>query len=248
MEKINTARSELCLHCICGGLAGALVPSELCLPPLTPHSAHQWPPGCNGSGRDTRLLSLNHVLCANWSRGLLSSLFTSSQCLLSPLLSPRRIFGPAPNASQMLSLCQSVFDVWSYPKCPEDIWSICLIYLLLFRHSVMSNSATPWTAACQTSLSCTIFWSLLKLMFIESVMLFNHLILCHPVLLPSVFPSIRVFFNESLEWVIPMSLWIRWLKYWSFGIGPCGDYSGLISFRIDRFDLLADQGTLKSLL
>ena len=104
--------------------------------------------------------------------------------------------------------------------------------------------ATPWTAACQVSLSFTIFLSLLKLMSIESMMPSNHLILCHPLLLlPSIFPSIRIFSNES-------ALHIRWAKYWSFSfsISPSNEYSGLISFRIDLFDLLAVQGTLKSLL
>ena len=104
--------------------------------------------------------------------------------------------------------------------------------------------ATPWTAAHQASLSITNFWSLLKLMSIESVMPSNHLILCHPLLLqPSIFPTIRVFSKESV-------LCIRWPKYWSFSfsISPSNEYSGLISFRIDWFDLLAVQGTLKSLL
>ena len=103
---------------------------------------------------------------------------------------------------------------------------------------------TPWTAACQDSPSVTNSWSLLKLMFIDSVVPSNHLILCHPFLfLPSIFPSIRVFSNESV-------LCIRWPKYWSFGfsISPSNEYSALISFRIDWFDLLAVQGTLKSLL
>jgi len=99
---------------------------------------------------------------------------------------------------------------------------------------------TPWTAACQASLSFTISWSLLKLMSIESVMLPNHLILCRPLLLlPSVFPSIKVFSNE-------LALCIRWPKYWSFNfsISPSNEYSGVISFRIDWLDLLAVQGTL----
>ena len=106
----------------------------------------------------------------------------------------------------------------------------------------MSNSATPWIAAYQASLSFTISWSLLKLMSIELVMLSNHLIFCHPLLLlPSIFPSIRVFSNES-------ALHIRWPKYWSssFSTSPYKEYSGLISFRIDWFDLLAVQGILKS--
>ena len=102
----------------------------------------------------------------------------------------------------------------------------------------------PWTAARQASLSITNSQSLLKLMSIQSVMPSNHLILCHPLLLlPSIFPSIRVFSKESV-------LCIRWSKYWSFSfsMSPSNEYSGLISFRIDWFDLLAVQGTLKSLL
>ena len=102
---------------------------------------------------------------------------------------------------------------------------------------------TPWTAACQASLSITNRWSLLKLMSIKSVMPSNHLILCHPLLLPpSIFPSIRVFSNESL-------LRIRWSGYWSFSfsISTSNEYSGLISFRMDWLDLLTVQGTLKSL-
>ena len=104
--------------------------------------------------------------------------------------------------------------------------------------------ATPWTTECQASLSFTISWSLLKLMSIESVLLSNHLIHCCPLLLlPSTFPSIRVFSSESV-------LRIRWPKYWSFSfsISPSNEYSGLISFKIDWFDFLAVQGTLKILL
>ena len=102
--------------------------------------------------------------------------------------------------------------------------------------------ATPWTAAFQASLSITNSWSLLKLMSIESVIPSNHLVLCCPLLLPpSIFPSIRVFSNESV-------LLIRWPKYWSFSISPSNECSGLISFRMDWLDLLAVQGTLKSLL
>ena len=103
---------------------------------------------------------------------------------------------------------------------------------------------TPWTAACQASLSITNSWSLLKPMSIKSVMSSSNLILCCLLLLPpSTFPSIRVFSNES---VLP----IKWPKYWrfSFSISPSNEYSGLISFRMDWFDLLAVQGTLKSLL
>ena len=106
---------------------------------------------------------------------------------------------------------------------------------------MVSDSATPWTAACQASLFITNSGSLLKLMSIESVMPSNHLILCRPLLLlPSIFLSIRAFSNESV-------LHIRWPKYWSFSfsISPSNEYSGLISFRNDWFDLLAVQGTLK---
>ena len=103
---------------------------------------------------------------------------------------------------------------------------------------------TPWTAAHQASLSIANTQSLLKLMSIESVMPSNHLVLCCPLLLPpSIFPSIRVFSNKSVPH-------IRWPKYWSFNfsISPSDGYSGLISFRMDWLDLLAVQGTLKSLL
>ena len=126
------------------------------------------------------------------------------------------------------------------------LWSISLSIQF---SSVQSLSrvqllGTPWTATCQTSLSITNSQSLFKFMSIESVMPFNHLILCHPLLLlPSIFPSIRVFSNESI-------LHIRWPKHWSFSfnISPSNEYSGLISFRMDWLDLLVVQGTLKSLL
>ena len=113
-----------------------------------------------------------------------------------------------------------------------------------FSRSVVSNSATPWSAAHQASLSITDSQSLLKLMSIESVIPSNHLILCLPLLFPSsIFPSIRVFSNESV-------LHIRWPKYgsFSFSISPSNEYSGLNSFRMDWFDLLAVQGTLNRLL
>ena len=106
----------------------------------------------------------------------------------------------------------------------------------------MSDSVTPWSAACQASLSITNSRSLLTLMSIESVMPSNHLILCHHLLLlSSIFPSIRAFSNIS-------ALHIRWQKYWSFSFSPSNEYSELISFTIDWFDLFAVQGTLKSLL
>ena len=113
-----------------------------------------------------------------------------------------------------------------------------------FSHSVMSDSATPWTAAHQAFLSITNSRSLLKLTSIELVMPSNHLIFCHPLLLlPSIFPRIRVFPSESF-------LLIRWPKYRSFSlsISPSNEYSGLISFRINWLDLLAVKGILKSLL
>ena len=113
-----------------------------------------------------------------------------------------------------------------------------------FSHSVIQLFVTPWTAASQASLSITNSQSLLKLMSIPLVMPSNDLILCHPLLLlPSIFPSIRVFFNKSV-------LHISWPKYWNFSlsISPSNEYSGLISFRMDWLDLLAVQGTLKSLL
>ena len=118
------------------------------------------------------------------------------------------------------------------PPCVVAVQSLSHVWLF----------AIPWTAAHQASLSFTISQSLLRLMSIESVMPSNHLILCCPLLLlPSIFPSIRVFSSES-------ALHIRWPKYWSFSISPSDEYSGLISFRMDWFDLLAVYGTLKSLL
>ena len=119
-----------------------------------------------------------------------------------------------------------------------------IVISVQFSHSVLLDSVTSWTATLQASLSITSSLSLLKLMSIELVMLSNHLIFERPLLLlPSVFPSSRVFSNESV-------LHIRWPKYWSFSfsISPSNEYSGLISFRMDWLDLLAVQGTLKSLL
>ena len=116
--------------------------------------------------------------------------------------------------------------------------------LLLFSHQDVSDSVTPWTEAHQASQSLTISHSLPKFMSIESVMPSKHLVLCHPLLLlTSVFPSIRVFRNE-------LALHIWWPKYWSFSfrISPSSEYSGLISFRMDWLDILAVQGTLKSVL
>ena len=119
------------------------------------------------------------------------------------------------------------------------VWIVTVVQLL----SHVPLFATPWTAAHQTPLSFTISWSLLRFVSSESVMLLNCLILCCLLLLPSIFPSIRVFSNESV-------LRIRWPKYWSFNfsISPSNEYSGLILFSMDLFDLSAVQGTLKSLL
>ena len=128
------------------------------------------------------------------------------------------------------------YGIWGRESCfvVDVVQSLSCVWLF----------ATPWTAACQASLSFTISRSLLKLMSIESMVPSNHLILCRPLLLlPSICPSIRVFSSES-------ALHIRWPKYWSFNfnISPSNEYSGLISFRTDWFDLLSVQGTLKSLL
>ena len=119
---------------------------------------------------------------------------------------------------------------------------VCIIYIPVQSLSHIRLFVTPWTAPCQASLSITNSWSLLKLMSIASVMPSSHLTLCCPLLLlPSILASMRVFSNESV-------LHIRWLKYWSFSISPSNEYSGLISFRMYWLDLLAVQGTLKSLL
>ena len=133
-------------------------------------------------------------------------------------------------------LVDAVFSLCSHTRQLSSVRSVqSLSHVRLF--------ATSWTAACQASLSITNSRSLLKLMSIKSVMPSNHLILCHLLLLPSIFPSMRLFSNESV-------LHIRWPKYWSFSfnISPSSEHSGLISFRIDWLDLLAVQGTLKSLL
>ena len=115
-------------------------------------------------------------------------------------------------------------------------WNVCM--LVQFSHSIF---VAPWTAARQDSLFITNSRSLLKLMSIESVMPSNNLIFCPLLLLSSIFPRIKVFSSESV-------LHIRWPKYWSFSISPSSEYPGLISFRMDWFDLLVIKGTLKSLL
>ena len=126
-----------------------------------------------------------------------------------------------------------------FQRTRENIARICIFSSVQFSHVLFF--VTPWTAAHQASLSITNPQSLLNLMSIESVMPSKHLILCHPLLLPpSIFPSIRVFSNESV-------FHIRCPKYWSFSISPSNEYSGLISFRMDWLYLLAVQETLKSL-
>ena len=135
---------------------------------------------------------------------------------------------------------QLLSHVWLFVTPQTD----CQFSSVQFSCSVVSDSATPWVAARQASLSIINPRSLLKLVSFESVMPSSHLILCHPLLHPpSFFPSIKVFSNE-------LAPHIRWPKYWSFSfsISPSNEYSGLISFRIDCFDLLAVQGSLKSLL
>ena len=139
-----------------------------------------------------------------------------------------------------MSVFPIVKELWKFYLKPRLSFEISSVQLL----SHFQLFATPWTAARQASLSITNSRSLLKLMFIESVMPSNHLILCRPlILLPSIFPIIRVFSNESV-------LCLRWPKYWSFSfnISPSNEYSGLLSFRIDWLDLLAVQRTLKSIL
>ena len=138
------------------------------------------------------------------------------------------------------------------------MYHIFLIHSFIYGHQFVSMSAvqfssvqslscvqlfvTPWTATHQAYLAFTIFQSFLKFMSIESIMPSNHLILCCPLLLlPLIFPSIRVFFNETV-------LRIRCSNYWSFSISTCNEYSGFISFRIEWFDLLAVQGTIERLL
>ena len=141
------------------------------------------------------------------------------------------LFWGAPESLQMVTAAMKLKDT-----CSLEESSVQLSRVRLF--------VTPWTAVCQASLSLTNSQSLLKLMSIAAGMASNRLILCHPLLLPpSVFPSVRVFFGESV-------LRIRWPKYWSFSfsINPSNEYSGLISFRMDWLDLLAVQGTRKSLL
>ena len=154
---------------------------------------------------------------------------------------------PIPPPTSLSIPCLWVFPVhqpWAPVSCRNTILNHSSFNSVHFSCSVVSDSATPRTAAWQASLSITNSRSVLKLMSIESEMPSNHLILCRPLILPpAILPSIRVFSNESV-------LHIRWSKYWSFSfsISPSNEYSGLISFRMYCLDLLAIQGTLKSLI
>ena len=152
-------------------------------------------------------------------------------------------------------ICTSAYQITLFDPTPNFTLLFYIVKLIMFplwlaivQFSSVPQScptfATPWSKTCQTSMSITNSWSFLKLMSIELVMPSNHLIFCRLLfLLRSVFPNIRGFSSESV-------LWIRWPKYWSFSfnISPSNDYSGLIFFRMDWLDLLAVQGTLKSLL
>ena len=161
-----------------------------------------------------------------------------------PFPSPRGPFQPR-DWTRVSCIAGGFFTNWA----TREVLCLPLMILLFHVFGVQSLSyvwlfATPWTAVCQASLSFTISWSLLKLMSTESVMSSKHLTPCHPLLLlPSIFPRIRVFSNKS-------ALCIWWPKNWSFSfsISPSNEYSGLISFRMDLFDFLVVQGTLKSLL
>ena len=176
---------------------------------------------------------------------MLFSRSVMSSCLWPLGLQHARLPCPSPSprtcsdSCPLSRLCRPTISSSLVPfSCPQSFPAFSSVQLL----SHIQLSAIPWTEACQASLSITSSRSLLKLMSIESVMPSKHLILCCPLLLlPSIFPSIRGFSSESV-------LHIRWLRYWSFSfsISPSNEYSGLISFRIDWFDLLSVQGTLKS--
>ena len=176
---------------------------------------------------------------------------TKMYCLYSCLGSIETYFSLLQNSSQITQIIVSTsFSELQTTNSSTHVFVYLINYLILLTVVVVQLLrhvwlfVTPWNAAHQGSLSFTISWHLFKFISIESVMLFNHLILNRSLLLlPLIFPSIRVFSDESV-------LCIRWPKYWnfSFSISPSNEYSGLISFRIDWFDLLVAQGTLKSLL
>ena len=185
------------------------------------------------------LIKMNHVI------SLSSSLLTKIHLVLATAAATmaesaeRRFQDSSRLWKHQQWICHSLLylEVASLPTDAD------LCYCSVTKSCPYFESRTPWTAACQASFFSTISWSLLKFMSVESVVLSNHLILCRSLLLPSIFPSIRVLSNESV-------LCIMWPKYWSFSfsISLSSEYSVLISFRIDWFDFLAVQGTLKSLL
>ena len=188
---------------------------------------------CMRNGRESGGKYSVKMLLSNWYLTVIRYWVKNFWSFLTSMCLTLRWFLP-----QILNIWQPIFYI-SYCK---KSYKPLNIELLLSSHQVISNSfETPWTAACQASLTVTISLSLLKLMFIELVMPSNYIILCQPLLLLSIIPSIRVFSRE-------LTLCIRWPKYWSFSINPSNEYSGLISLRIDWFDLLAVLGTLKSLL
>ena len=206
------------------------IPSLLSLPttllhpsPLGLHRALSWAPCVI---QQLPILCMVVYICQCHALDLYH-LLLPLQCLQVQFLSLCLYSCPANRLINTIFL-DSIYNVFSSVQLLSHVW--------LF--------ATPWTAACQASLSITNSWSPPKPMSIESVMPSNHLILCYPLLLlPSTPPSIRVFSNES-------ALHVRWPKYWSFNfnISPSNEHQGLISFRMDWLDLLAVQGTLKSLL
>ena len=185
-----------------------------------------------------------------------SSLVTKSCLTLFDHMDTRPLGSPVHGISQasILEWVAISISKWSFLTQELNLWLLHCRQILYCRATVQFSSvqllsrvwlfATPWITARQASLSITNSWSLPKLIFIKSVMPSSHLILCHPLFfLPSIPPSIRVFSNES-------TLRRRWPKYWSFSfnISPSNEHPGLISFRMDWLDLLAVQGTLKSLL
>ena len=182
------------------------------------------------------------VLYGSSEKLFYDTLLASGDCLKywCPLVCGSKCFRTSPYIFRCLSFLCLLFAI----SILSDQSLNLVIVFVVQSISHVGLFETPRTAACQAPLSSTVSQSLLKFMSIELMMLSNHLIFCHTLLLlPSIFPSIRVFSNES-------AFHIRWSKYWSFSFSnnPCNEHSGLTSFRIDLFDLLAVQGTLKSLV
>ena len=188
-------------------------------------SLESWPLDHQGSAP----LTFFRIICASgfmWDSGIDRRHFESPS---SGMCSKCPLEGLVTSGGQRAWAPLQWSRVTTYRLLDLSPYSFCICSVLQFSRSVMSNSATPWTAAHQASLSITNSWSLPKLMSIESVMPSNHLIPCHPLFLqPSIFPSIRVFSNES-------ALRNRWPKYWSFSfnISPSSEHPGLICFRMD---------------